>query len=254
MRGTVEVSCIKYNQCLKETERNAMEVKTNLSEMRAMRGVGAAKLARRIGVSRQTVYAIEAGSYVPNTLVSLKLAQALDTTVEQLFELEPEGKQQEETIEVTLAGDTDAMKPGQLLRLCSVDERVVAVAPEIGGWGLPAGDAVLVNKSGRGKRLTVGKVRLLGDKWKTNSRILLAGCDPGVTILAQSLAAQGCELIVCYENSSRALELLRDRLVHVAGSHLLDRISGKSDLTPLTKLFPRNAVAVFSYATWEEGW
>jgi molybdate-binding protein/DNA-binding XRE family transcriptional regulator len=230
-----------------------MEVKTNLSEMRTKRGLGAAALARRIGVSRQTVYAIEAGDYVPNTIVSLKLAQVLDTTVEEIFELQPEHKQEEQTIEVALMGDAEAMKPGQPVRLCPVDKRVVAVAPEIGGWGLPAADAVLVDQPRLGKRPPLGRVRLLGDKWKTSARILLAGCDPGVSILAQSLAAQGCELVVCYENSSRALELLRDGMVHVAGSHLLDKSTGKIELAPLTKMFPRGTVAVFSYAMWEEG-
>ena len=58
------------------------EVKTNLAELRAKRGLGAAQLAAKVGVSRQTVYAIEAGTYVPNTAVSLKLARALETTVE----------------------------------------------------------------------------------------------------------------------------------------------------------------------------
>jgi molybdate-binding protein/DNA-binding XRE family transcriptional regulator len=210
-------------------------------------------LARRIGVSRQTVYSIEAGDYVPNTVVSLKMAQVLDTTVEKLFELQPEEDQQQHMIEVALTGKLEAMKPGQLLRLCQVDERVVAVAPEIGGWGLPTADAILVEQSQKGKRLPVGKVRLLGEKWKSPSRILLAGCDPGVSILAQSMAAQGYELLICYENSLRAIELLREGLVHVAGSHLLTKTTGKSDLAPLTKMFPRNAVAVFSYGTWEEG-
>ena len=230
-----------------------MEVKTNLSEMRAKRGLGAAALARRIGVSRQTVYAIEAGDYVPNTLVSLKLAQVLDATVEEIFELQHEERQEEHTIEVALMGDAETMQPGQPLRLCPVDKRVVAVAPDIGGWGLPAADAILMEVLRTGKRPQKARVRLLGDKWKTASRILLAGCDPGVSILAQSLAVQGCELMVCYENSSRALELLREGLVHVAGSHLLDKSTGKTDLTPLTKLFPRSTVAVFSYAMWEEG-
>ena len=229
-----------------------MGVKTNLAEMRAKRGLGATLLARLIGVSRQTVYSIEAGDYVPNTLVSLKLAQVLDTTVEKLFELEPE-EQSGQLIEAVLLGEPEAMKSGQLLRLCPVGDRVAAVAPELGGWRRPTADAVLVEQSRKGKRSPVGKVRLLGEKWKTDSRILLAGCDPGVSILAQSLAAQDCDLVVCYENSSRALELLRDGLVHVAGSHLLNKATGNGNFSNLTKMFPRNTLAVFSYGMWEEG-
>ena len=230
-----------------------MEVKFNLTELRTKRGLGAAQLARKIGVSRQTIYAIEAGDYVPNTVVSLKLAQVLDTTVEELFQLQLEEKPSERMIEVTLMGEAGAMKPGQPLRLCQVGKHVVALAPEIGDWGLPPADAVLVDLLRRGKLPLTAKVRLLGDKWKTGSRILLAGCDPEASILSQSLAAQGCELEVSYENSSHSLEMLREGLVHVAGAHLLDKAAGKADLAPLTKIFPRNAVAVFSYAVWEEG-
>ncbi len=230
-----------------------MGIKTSLAELRARRGFSAAQLARKVGVSRQTVYAIEAGDYVPNTAVSLKLARVLETTVEELFQLEAEERRPDRTAEVTLLGETELMKPGQPLRLCEVNGRTVAVAPEIGGWGLPPADAVLVDLPRAGRRNCIATVKLLGNKWKTPSRILLAGCDPGVSMLAQSLQAQGCELIVCYENSSRALEFLRDGLVHVAGSHLLDKLTGKTDLRPLTKLFPRNSVAIFAYATWEEG-
>jgi DNA-binding XRE family transcriptional regulator len=41
-----------------------------------------------VGVSRQTIYAIEAGTYVPNTEVALCLAQELEVTIDELFTLE----------------------------------------------------------------------------------------------------------------------------------------------------------------------
>lgn len=46
------------------------------------------ELARRIGVSRQTINAMEAGKYVPSTVLALKLAQVFGKPVEQLFALE----------------------------------------------------------------------------------------------------------------------------------------------------------------------
>lgn len=230
-----------------------MCVKTNLTELRAKRGLGAAQLARRVGVSRQTVYAIEAGNYVPNTAVSLKLARALDATVEELFHLDTEERAAKQAVSVTILGNTESIKPGQPLNLCNVDGNTVAVAPEIGAWGIPPADAVLLEPVRKGKHAATAKVQVLGNKWKGAARILLAGCDPSVSILAQSLQAQGCELIVGYENSSRSLELLRGGLIHVAGSHLMDKTTGKTDFLPITSLFVRNTVAVFSYAIWEEG-
>ncbi len=230
-----------------------VDVRTNLAEWRVKRGLGASELAAKIGVSRQTVYAIEAGTYVPNTAVSLKLARVLDATVEEIFQIGPEDAELDEIVEATLLGDTESMTAGQLLRLCSVSGRLVAVAPEPGGWGLPPADATLLEPARGGKRNPTAKVRILGDKWKSSKRILIAGCDPSVSALARSLQEQGCELVIVYENSSRALELLRDGLAHIAGTHLVDKATGKTDLLPITELFGRNAVAIFSYAMWEEG-
>ena len=47
-------------------------------------------LARKVGVSRQTIYFIEQGKYVPSTSLSLKLAIVLGKSVESLFQLESE--------------------------------------------------------------------------------------------------------------------------------------------------------------------
>jgi len=230
-----------------------MDVHTNLAQLRAQRGLGATQLASRVGISRQTIYAIEAGTYVPNTTVSLKLARALDTTVEELFQIDADDSSPEEILEATVISEAETLEPGQLMRVCGVGKTIVAVPPESSGWGLPPTDAILLDKVSKGKNLANTRVRVLNDKWKTVPRLLIAGCDPSVSILAQSLQAQGCELIVAYENSSRALELLHSDLVHIAGTHLIDKSTGETDLRPITRMFSRNAVVVISYAVWEEG-
>ena len=65
-----------------------MSVKNKLSHLRNKQGVSAKRLAELVGVQRQTIYAMEAGTYVPNTLVALRLAQVLGVKVEDLFTLE----------------------------------------------------------------------------------------------------------------------------------------------------------------------
>ncbi|GAB3810660.1 helix-turn-helix transcriptional regulator [Tessaracoccus terricola] len=45
-----------------------------------------AELATTVGVSRQTVIAIEQGNYAPTVFLALRLAKALGTTVETLFD------------------------------------------------------------------------------------------------------------------------------------------------------------------------
>jgi putative transcriptional regulator len=44
-----------------------------------------AQLAERVGVSRQTIVAIESGGYAPSVYLALALAEQLGTTVEGLF-------------------------------------------------------------------------------------------------------------------------------------------------------------------------
>jgi putative transcriptional regulator len=47
-------------------------------------------LAQAIGVSRQTIVAIEKGKYTPSTILALKLARYFQVKVEEIFTLEPE--------------------------------------------------------------------------------------------------------------------------------------------------------------------
>ena len=63
------------------------EIESHLAALRQKRGLSASGLAKMTGVSRQTIYAMEAGNYVPNTAVALRLARALDVAVENLFTL-----------------------------------------------------------------------------------------------------------------------------------------------------------------------
>ena len=64
-------------------------MKTNLRRFRFERHeLSQAQLAEQVSVTRQTIIAIERGNYSPSVKLALQLARALDTTVEQLFELE----------------------------------------------------------------------------------------------------------------------------------------------------------------------
>ena len=69
-------------------------VQSKLATIRKARGVGASELAKKVHVTRQTIYAIEAGTYVPNTEVTLRLARELEVTVEELFFLPSERTQE----------------------------------------------------------------------------------------------------------------------------------------------------------------
>jgi putative molybdopterin biosynthesis protein len=81
----------------------------------------------------------------------------------------------------------------------------------------------------------------------------VAGCDPGISVLARHVQRAGVELVVAQRNSSQALALLKQGTVHVAGTHLRDESSGESNLSAIGHLFVRKSVAVITLAVWEEG-
>lgn len=69
-----------------------MKRRTRLSNRlkvcRAERGLSQEELARRAGVTRQTVSSIENGQYVPSALLAFVLARRLEKPVEEVFQLE----------------------------------------------------------------------------------------------------------------------------------------------------------------------
>ena len=229
----------------------AIEIENNLGRLRQKRGLSAAPLAKSIGVSRQTIYAIEAGSYVPNTAVALKLARALETTIEELFVLPGEASTKPLRAEqVELLPDSPTPGEGQAVQLCRVGKRIVASVPSPVQWYFPASDAVVVRKPAAGGKTGV---RLFHDEAGFANRILVAGCDPGISVLARHVQAAGVELVLAHRNSSQALRLLRDGCIHIAGTHLRDDATGESNLPAVGRIFAKSSVAVISFAVWEEG-
>ena len=59
----------------------------NLAPMRREAGLTQAQLSKCAGVSRKSINAIENGMYVPSTVLALKIADALQCSVEDLFRL-----------------------------------------------------------------------------------------------------------------------------------------------------------------------
>ncbi len=65
-------------------------MKNKIKLERAIKNITQEDLAKKIGVSRQTINAMEAGKYVPSTVLALKVARYFDKKVEDIFELEDE--------------------------------------------------------------------------------------------------------------------------------------------------------------------
>jgi putative transcriptional regulator len=63
-------------------------MRNSIKVQRAIHNLTQQELAERIGVSRQTINALEAGKYVPSTVLALKLSKLFDKQVNEIFELE----------------------------------------------------------------------------------------------------------------------------------------------------------------------
>lgn len=63
-------------------------MKNRIKELRKAAGHRQEDLAEALGVSRQTIIAIENNKYNPTLELAMKMARHLHTTVEELFELE----------------------------------------------------------------------------------------------------------------------------------------------------------------------
>ncbi|HVY70873.1 MAG TPA: helix-turn-helix transcriptional regulator [Verrucomicrobiae bacterium] len=65
-------------------------MKSRLRELRAARDWSQSDLADKLGVSRQTVNAVETGKYDPSLPLAFKIARLLNLPIEEIFSLELE--------------------------------------------------------------------------------------------------------------------------------------------------------------------
>jgi molybdate-binding protein/DNA-binding XRE family transcriptional regulator len=229
----------------------SLEIGNNLATLRHKRGFSAAWLAKTTGISRQTIYAIEAGSFAPNTAVALRLARTLEVNVEDLFTLADESSAPGLPSEhVVLLPGSDPPQPGQPVQLCRLDNLLIASPSSPVPWYFPASDAIVASEPVNGRKTKVQVYHADGD---FRNRILVAGCDPGISVLARHVQLAGVELVLAHRNSSQALALLKQGRVHIAGTHLRDEGTGESNIPEITRMFPKKTVAVISFAVWEEG-
>lgn len=202
-----------------------------LAGVRKSRGLGAADLAAQAGVTRQAIYAIEAGTYIPNTAVALRLARSLETSVEELFALDPEDGPAIERRAFELLDDTAPVAPGEPIQICRVGRRAIGVAPPLFPAYLPVADGIVSD---------AGHAAIAGQPDDSN-RLLIAGCDPALSVLAAHAREAGTDVVLANANSARSLEWLRSGKIDVAGTHLNDPIDAGRGLSVVT------------FALWEEG-
>jgi putative transcriptional regulator len=65
----------------------------SIRELRAARGLSQGQLGDALGVSRQTINAIETERYTPSLPLAIGLARFFGTTVEDMFHVDENGRQ-----------------------------------------------------------------------------------------------------------------------------------------------------------------
>ena len=225
-------------------------VENRLAQLRKSRGVGASDLARRVNISRQTIYAIEAGTNVPNTETALLLARELEVTVDELFSLGESAQSSPESISAEVLSAAPA-ENGQPVRICQMGSRWVSVPVTPSPYFMPEADGI-IRRTGRAN----GRADLVvfAKEEAAQKRLLLAGCDPATGLLARMVEKiSGVEVVTAAGSSKLALTWLKEGKVHIAGSHLEDPRTGEFNLPFLRKEFPDEDFSVVTFARWEEG-
>ena len=225
-------------------------IQNNLAAIRKARGIGASELAKKVSVTRQTIYAIEAGNYVPNTEVTLQLARVLEVTVEELFSLPGERREETATVTAEYLGQQSPAS-GQAVRVCRVGTKCVSVPVDARPYHLPEADAVVAGGTARNQK---PKLHLFSEEETLRNKIILAGCDPATSLLARMVERlSGIEIVHAPASSQLALDWLKEGKVHIAGSHLQDPDTSEFNLPFIRRQFGNRDMAVVTFARWEEG-
>jgi putative molybdopterin biosynthesis protein len=225
------------------------KIRNQLAAVRQRRGIGTAELARRVGVSRATIYAIEAGTYVPNTEVTLNLARELEVTVEELFSLERESRQPAQPVPTEVLSAEPG--EGQPVRIGRIGSKWVSAPVRAAPYFFPECDGVI---SQLGHIAGRADVVAFNSEETFEKRLILAGCDPAANMLARMVEKiGGVEVVVAAAASKLALQWLKEGKIHIAGSHIQDPATGEFNLPFIKRDLAGDEFTAVTFAQWEEG-
>jgi len=181
-----------------------MSTNTTLAQLRRDRGWSQEELARKCTVSRAEISGIETGRLVPSVAAALRIASAFGERVEAVFAAH-------EARPPVWAWEPSAADDGRVWR-ASVNGRTLLYPVETTAGGVLSHDAWFGEGRLHPRPGTVTPERTL----------VVAGCDPLVSLLARELARHDVRVLPLLRASTAALDLLRQGLVHVAGVHFTD--------------------------------
>lgn len=223
-----------------------MPVRCLVTEYRNQADLTQEALAAACGLTRQAISQIEAGSYFPNSIAALRIARALGCKVEDLFQIEDDDPVRKVTLVKAAGGDTAGRIHVVKVRDRWIGHPLVPGHDMLNGFA-PAGG--LLEPQAR-----AGKARLLLPPEQLERTALLAGCDPGLSILSSHMErrSRDARLLWLSASSQAALDAVRRGEAHLAGTHLPELDAG-ANLRQARRALGRRGGLVVAFASWEQG-
>ena len=220
-----------------------LRLDTRLRSRRRAAGLSQTALAERTGVSRQAIVAIEGGRNAPSTMLSLRLARALECRVEDIFHLTPP-----DALQARLAPEADGCEGSERVALAHVTGRWVA--HRLPPLGAEAADGVLVSHTD-----TETSVRPLFGEAKLAQGVLVAGSAPllGVAVSRANRRFADLQARWLPSGDRRALELLGDGFVHIAGLHLEGGDGSDATIAAAKRALPSRRLRIVHLDRWHQG-
>jgi len=201
-------------------------------------------LSERIGLTRQALSLIESGSTSPSTTIALKLAEAFECRVEDLFWTHTNP----EFLEADLPQNTLASEGSQVV-LGKVGTRWVAhpLSIEDRQFGLISPSGQVSTRSGE---------KAVVEPWLNpkdlQRQILIAGCAPPIAELERLTARYDRRARWLPRSSIAALSMLARGEVHIAGLHVADE-TGEYNKQLVAQTFAPSAVEMTTLFVWRMG-
>lgn len=221
--------------------------------IRLARGLSQGDLARTAGVTRQAISGIESGRWSPSLDVALSLANALESTVEELFGSAADGPSVRSRLAVhgeTPAAEDDSGRlslaeiAGDLVAfpLTGDHTMVTGFVPALATGPIAIDGADGPGPRPRGSRSREIEARRIAVATPT---LAIAGCDPALALLLGPLQRHDPPVNLAWWSAcnSTALELLEAGAVHAAALHRGIEAGRRA----------RPGIEVIGFASWREG-
>lgn len=210
-----------------------------LQQERHARGLSQQSLAERLGTSRQTIIALEKGQHWPSLEMAMDMARIFDCSLDRLASFLSTSA----SVALRLFPGSELLKGAQPVVCSRMGTTRIIVPTALLGATQDYPDAVW---DPRTQLLTP-----LPGARREDRVILVGGCDPFLPWLSQTFHEKYPDWHIqpIRLSSQRALKAFHDRLLHVAGIHIFDEVSGHYN--------PQHLVSVphikIPYLRWVEG-